>query len=67
MGLKENVLRDAECEPLVDEEDRSIIRTSTHFKHLFAQAGFELIGEALQMGFPDSLFPVRMYMLRPLP
>ena len=61
IGVKENT---ASKEALFDEEDSSITRPNEALKSLFEQAGLEVIKEEVQKGFPQGLFPVRMYMLR---
>lgn len=40
-------------------------RTDEKFRKLFNDAGLELIQTDLQTGFPQGLFPVRFYALRP--
>lgn len=64
--FKENVLSGGEGMPYLDDEDRSLIRSASHFRAIFADAGFEIVGEALQRNFPKALYPVRMFMLRPI-
>lgn len=50
---------------LVDKEDSSIMRSDKYYKSLFERAGLELFEQQRQTGFPKSLFPVKMYALRP--
>ncbi|KAI8360787.1 alpha-N-methyltransferase NTM1 [Blakeslea trispora] len=61
IGVKENT---ASKEALFDEEDSSITRPNEELKRLFNEAGLEVVKEEVQKGFPQGLFPVRMYMLR---
>ncbi len=62
--LKENFLREDD-EPLPDHEDSSITRSDAHLKRLWTLAGVEVVLERNQKGLPKSIFPVRMYALRP--
>lgn len=50
---------------LVDKEDSSIMRSDKYYKSLFQRAQLELFEQQRQTGFPKSLFPVKMYALRP--
>jgi protein N-terminal methyltransferase len=63
--LKENHLRQ-DGSPLPDEEDHSVTRSDAHMKRLWQQAGVEVVAEENQKGLPSSIFPVRMYALRPI-
>lgn len=60
--LKDNVARSGF---LVDKDDSSIMRSDKYLKHIFKQAGLEIIREARQLDFPSDVFPVRTYALRP--
>ncbi|KAI8982336.1 alpha-N-methyltransferase NTM1 [Mycotypha africana] len=63
IGVKEN---NASIEQGVfDEEDSSITRPNSELKELFKKAGLTCIKEELQKDFPQGLFPVRMYLLKP--
>lgn len=59
---KENTSRDGF---ILDREDTSITRTDRQYRNIFAKAGLQIVAEKLQVGFPRTLFPVRMYVLRP--
>lgn len=50
---------------LVDKEDSSISRSDKYLKALFEKAGLELVQQERQMDFPKSIFPVKMYALKP--
>lgn len=60
--IKENTQSD-NGEALVDPGDHSILRSDAHFRRVFGDAGFSVEADALQRGFPASLYPVRMYKL----
>jgi len=64
IGVKENTARDGF---IMDKDDTSITRTTGQFKAIFKRAGLKLIAEEVQKGFPDVLFPVRMFALIPDP
>ncbi|KAF6821025.1 DUF858 domain-containing protein [Colletotrichum sojae] len=49
---------------LFDDIDSSVTRVDEKFRLLFEQAGLRLIKTELQRGFPNELFPVRMYALK---
>jgi protein N-terminal methyltransferase len=60
--IKENVI--LEGTPFeIDKEDSSVTRSEAYYKSIFEQAGLELIHEKKQQGFPDELYPVKMYAL----
>ncbi|URE09041.1 hypothetical protein MUK42_22251 [Musa troglodytarum] len=48
---------------VLDKEDNSITRSDSYFKDLFKQCGLHLYRTKDQMGFPEELFPVKMYAL----
>ena len=50
---------------VVDDEDNSITRTHAQYREVFEKAGLELVLEQRQMDWPQELFPVMMYALRP--
>lgn len=58
--LKENVARNGF---VLDKEDHSVTRSDTYFRDLFKQAGLYLYKIKAQKGFPQELFPVKMYAL----
>ncbi|CAN6465534.1 unnamed protein product [Victoria cruziana] len=58
--VKENVARSGF---VLDKEDKSITRSDSYFKQLFKQADLYLYKTKEQKGFPEELFPVRMYAL----
>ncbi|KAI0748159.1 DUF858-domain-containing protein [Daedaleopsis nitida] len=47
-----------------DESDSSLTRSDLAWKQCFADAGLRLLHEETQNGFPEGLYPVRMYALR---
>ncbi|TFK92092.1 DUF858-domain-containing protein [Polyporus arcularius HHB13444] len=47
-----------------DESDSSLTRSDLAWKECFANAGLKLIYEQTQGGFPEHLYPVKMYALR---
>ncbi|KAI9227338.1 MAG: alpha-N-methyltransferase NTM1 [Piptocephalis tieghemiana] len=59
--VKENTLRTGTYK--VDEEDSSVTRSDEVFKNIFSRAGLTLRKEEVQRGFPQELFPVRMYVM----
>ncbi|XP_022977477.1 alpha N-terminal protein methyltransferase 1-like [Cucurbita maxima] len=58
--LKENIARSGF---ILDKEDRSITRSDTYYKDLFNQCGLYPFKSRDQKGFPEELFPVKMYAL----
>ncbi|KAK1416974.1 hypothetical protein QVD17_26094 [Tagetes erecta] len=58
--LKENLARSGF---VLDNEDKSLTRSHAYFKELFNQCGLNIYNMKDQKGFPDELFPVRMYAL----
>ncbi|KAJ9538427.1 hypothetical protein OSB04_031160 [Centaurea solstitialis] len=60
--LKENLARSGF---VLDNEDKSITRSDVYFKELFTRCGLNIYKLKDQKGFPDELFPVRMYALTP--
>jgi protein N-terminal methyltransferase len=61
IGVKENVTRSGID---FDEEDSSLTRPDDVLKALFEKAGLKIIKEETQQGFPQGLYPVRMYLLQ---
>ncbi|KAJ8484486.1 hypothetical protein OPV22_016971 [Ensete ventricosum] len=49
--------------PPEDKEDNNITRSDSYFKELFKQCGLHLYRTKDQKGFPEELFPVKMYAL----
>lgn len=64
VGFKENTLR-GEREPDVDLTDHSVVRSDVHFRRIFKETGLEMIDATMQKAFPEDLYPVRMYLLKP--
>ena len=62
--VKENTAREGF---VMDRDDGSVTRSDLLFKAAFAQAGLQVVKQALQSGFPKGLFKVRMYALQPAP
>ncbi|KAJ0673968.1 putative protein methyltransferase [Helianthus annuus] len=58
--LKENLARSGF---VLDNEDKSLTRSHVYFKELFNRCGLHIYEMKDQKGFPDELFPVRMYAL----
>eukprot|EP01033_Poteriospumella_lacustris_P002675 gene2675-1940_t len=51
----------------LDLNDNSVCRNIIYFRLLFELAGMEIVREQLQTDFPEELYPVMMFVLRPLP
>ncbi|XP_071717071.1 alpha N-terminal protein methyltransferase 1 [Rutidosis leptorrhynchoides] len=58
--LKENLARSGF---VLDNDDKSITRSHVYFKELFSQCDLIIHNMKDQKGFPNELFPVRMYAL----
>lgn len=63
--VKENLSTDPLDEDVFDDTDSSVTRSDEKFKKLFEEAGCKIVKMEVQAGFPKSLFPVKMYALRP--
>lgn len=63
--LKENILRANHKDYEWDTEDSSVTRSDALFKRLITSAGGRLIREATQPNFPNGLFPVKVYAIKP--
>ncbi|KAI1134168.1 alpha-N-methyltransferase NTM1 [Hypoxylon sp. FL0543] len=50
---------------MFDEVDSSVTRQDRSFRRIFEDAGLRIVKTELQHGFPDELYPVRMYALKP--
>ncbi|KAI2469247.1 alpha-N-methyltransferase NTM1 [Annulohypoxylon bovei var. microspora] len=50
---------------LFDDLDSSVTRLDETFREIFEEAGLNVVRTEIQHGFPDDLYPVRMYALRP--
>lgn len=61
--VKEN--QSTSDDDIFDEQDSSVTRTDTKFRHIFERAGLRLLLTSTQKGMPKGLFPVRMYALAP--
>eukprot|EP00741_Cyanophora_paradoxa_P008348 tig00001299_g8075.t1 len=59
--FKDNVAR----ERFQDGKDKQRIRDDATLKALFEKAGYKLLAEKVQEGFPAEIVPVKMYGLRP--
>lgn len=64
IGVKENVVLKGNW--VHDTEDNSIMRTEAQYKAIFKRAGLVLAHELLQANWPQELFPVKMYALKPI-
>ncbi|OCH94932.1 methyltransferase domain-containing protein [Obba rivulosa] len=64
--VKENLCSEVDGEPraVFDETDSSLTRSDLVWKKAFSEAGLHLIHEQVQHGFPEGLYPVKMYALR---
>ncbi|XP_057503561.1 alpha N-terminal protein methyltransferase 1 isoform X2 [Actinidia eriantha] len=60
--LKENIAR---AGFVLDKEDWSVTRSDSYFKELFQHCGLHIYKSKDQKGFPEELFPVKMYALTP--
>lgn len=63
--VKENLSTDAYDQDVFDDADSSVTRSDTKWQALFDQANLKVVKMELQTGFPKSLYPVKMYALRP--
>ena len=59
--VKENV---AAGDFIVDKDDNSIMRTEKHFTTMFEEAGFKILTQFYQKGFPKELHKVSCYVLK---
>lgn len=62
IGIKENIIRVGKSE--FDSVDSSVTRSDSVLKEIFENAGLELVKEETQIGFPQELYPVKMYLLK---
>ncbi|KAH9305266.1 hypothetical protein KI387_009670, partial [Taxus chinensis] len=62
--LKENIARNGF---VLDKEDHSLTRSDAYLRELFNQAKLCPYKTKAQKGFPEELFPVKMYALTPDP
>jgi len=63
--VKENLSTDEQGEDVFDDIDSSVTRSDHKFRRLFEDAGLKIVKMEVQSGFPKSLYPVKMYALRP--
>ncbi|THH05298.1 hypothetical protein EW145_g4901 [Phellinidium pouzarii] len=66
--VKENVcpeLTPGEARTVFDKSDSSLTRSDLAWKNSFMSAGLKLLKEEIQLGFPEGLYAVKMYALRP--
>lgn len=63
--LKDNTILLDDQTFCLDLSDNSVCRHIVYMELLFELAGLELIMKQLQKDFPEELFPVMMYALRP--
>ena len=61
--VKENVTSSGDVE--MDDIDSSVTRPDSRFHEIFKTASLELIRELPQKKFPQELYDVKMYALRP--
>eukprot|EP01063_Lacrimia_lanifica_P000797 TRINITY_DN1039_c0_g3_i3.p1 TRINITY_DN1039_c0_g3~~TRINITY_DN1039_c0_g3_i3.p1 ORF type:complete len:251 (+),score=102.02 TRINITY_DN1039_c0_g3_i3:554-1306(+) len=50
---------------IVDKDDSSLTRNDGHYRHLIAEGGGEVVKHAQQQDFPEELFKVFMYAVKP--
>jgi protein N-terminal methyltransferase len=63
--VKENMSSDPWGQDIFDETDNSVTRSDQKFRELFEKAELQIIATEVQRGFPQELFRVRTYALRP--
>eukprot|EP00035_Acanthoeca_spectabilis_P024657 m.454807 g.454807 ORF g.454807 m.454807 type:complete len:240 (-) comp20744_c0_seq1:65-784(-) len=63
--LKENILSKEDGKPEIDAADASATRSDLHLKRLWKDAGLKVVAQELADGFPDGIYPVKMYALKP--
>ena len=61
--VKENITSSGEVE--IDDQDSSVTRTDGRFHYIFDAANLEVIRELPQKKFPQELYNVKMYAMRP--
>ena len=61
--VKENITSSGEVE--MDDIDSSVTRPDGRFHYIFKTANLEVIREVPQRKFPQELYNVKMYALRP--
>ncbi len=61
--VKENVTSSGEIER--DEEDSSVTRPEPLLREIFERSGLRLMRQREQQKFPNELYPVHMFALRP--
>lgn len=64
--LKENIVID-DGPFFFDTSDMNVIRTRSMLLSLFEMAKYEVCQELSQSSWPTNLYPIRFYVLRPLP
>ncbi|KAI0333637.1 DUF858-domain-containing protein [Cubamyces sp. BRFM 1775] len=63
--VKENLCSEkGEPRVVFDESDSSLTRSDLAWKQAFAEAGLRVVHEQIQRGFPEGLYPVKMYVHR---
>ena len=60
--IKENV---HEKGFFLHKDDYSVTRSERMYQRLYARAGFQLVSKTTQNGFPEDLYPVKIWALRP--
>lgn len=63
--LKDNVITDPKLTFNLDLTDYSVCRNLQYFQLLFELANVEIIDYQIQSNFPEELYPVYMFALRP--
>ncbi|CAG4956096.1 unnamed protein product [Colias eurytheme] len=61
--IKENITTSDELE--YDDEDSSVTRPVKLMLKIFEEANLEMIRTEIQTGFPDDIYPVHMFALKP--
>lgn len=64
--LKDNCIMNKSHAFNLDLNDSSVCRNITYFEVLFKLAGMEIVKMELQTDFPEELYPVMMFALRPI-
>ena len=61
--VKENITSSGKVE--MDDQDSSVTRPDARFHYVFQSSNLEVIRELPQKKFPQELYNVKMYALRP--
>ncbi|CAB3408112.1 unnamed protein product [Caenorhabditis bovis] len=61
--LKDNVVKNDNA--VFDDEDHSWTRTHRELQKIFEDADLSVLSKVTQAGFPDDIYPVKMYAMKP--